>query len=276
MNIYKGHSKSNAPNFIMYKQIIIATCIIHQKKGTSVRITFLVLHIVSTSLKSYSPSMNKGMYTSVVELSRLMSKPIQDSSFHFIVIAILVASESFFHWTKKVVVWWCQIRRIWQMWYHTPSKWSDGLHCPDACVRTCIVMLEEHIFHVQVGPNTSNFCFELPKSLNVYLRVNGFPFWQKIHKDYTLRIPKNRGHNFASRVLGLELFGPWWSWVTSFHWFPFRFRFKMVYPCFISSNDSFQKGGISMVLFQKLSAAANSFSLVVLRQLSGYSTGTHF
>ena len=84
----------------MYKQIIIAACIIHQKKGTSVRITFLLLHIVSTSLKSYSPSMNEGMYTSVVELSRLMSKPIQDSSFHFIVIAISVAPESFFHWTK--------------------------------------------------------------------------------------------------------------------------------------------------------------------------------
>ena len=100
------HSKSNAPNFIMYKQIIIATCIIHQKKGTSVRITFLLLHIVSVStyLKSYSPSMNEGMYTSVVQLSRLMSKPIQDSSFHFIVIAISVAPESFFHWTKEVVV----------------------------------------------------------------------------------------------------------------------------------------------------------------------------
>ena len=74
---YKGYSKSNAPNFIMYKQIIVATCIIHQKKGTSVRIRFLLLHIVSTSFKSYSPPMNEGMYTSVVELSRLMSKPIQ-------------------------------------------------------------------------------------------------------------------------------------------------------------------------------------------------------
>ena len=88
----------------MYKQIIVATCIIHQKKGTRVRITFLLLHIVSTSLKSYSPPMNEGMYTSVVELSRLMSKPIQDISFHFIVIAISVAPESFFHWTKEVVV----------------------------------------------------------------------------------------------------------------------------------------------------------------------------
>ena len=88
----------------MYKQIIIAICIIHQKKGTSVRITFLLLHIVSTSLKSYSPSMNEGMYSSVVEISRLMSKPIQDSSFHFIVIAISIALESFFHWTKEVVV----------------------------------------------------------------------------------------------------------------------------------------------------------------------------
>ena len=98
ISIYlRGHSKSNAPNFIMYKQIIIATYIIHQKKGTSVRITFLLLHIVSTSLKSYSPSMNEGMYTSVVELNRLMSKPIQNSSFHFIVIAISVAPESFFH-----------------------------------------------------------------------------------------------------------------------------------------------------------------------------------
>ena len=104
LQIYEGYSKSNAPNFIVYKQIIIATCIIHQKKGTSVRITFLLLHIVSTSLKSYSPSMNEDMYTSVVELSRLMSKPIQDSSFHFIVIAISVAPESFFHWTKEVVV----------------------------------------------------------------------------------------------------------------------------------------------------------------------------
>ena len=77
---------------------------VHQKKGTSVRITFLLLHIISTYLKSYSPPMNEGMYTSVVELSRLMSKPIQDSSFHFIVIAISVAPESFFHWTKEVVV----------------------------------------------------------------------------------------------------------------------------------------------------------------------------
>ena len=101
---YEGYSKSNAPNFIMYRQIIVVTCIIYQKKGTSVRITFLLLHIVSTSLKSYSPPMNEGMYTSVVELSRLMSKPIQDSSFHFIVIAISVAPESFFHWTKEVVV----------------------------------------------------------------------------------------------------------------------------------------------------------------------------
>ena len=45
--------------------------------------------------------MNEGMYTSVVELSRLMSKPIQESSFHFIVIAISVAPESFFHWIKS-------------------------------------------------------------------------------------------------------------------------------------------------------------------------------
>ena len=88
----------------MYKQIIVATCTIHQKKGTSVRITCLLLHIVYTSLKSYSPPMNEGMYTSVVELSRLMSKPIQDSSFHFIVIAIRIALESFFLWIKKVVV----------------------------------------------------------------------------------------------------------------------------------------------------------------------------
>ena len=141
--------------------------------------------------------MNEGMYNSVVELSRLMSKPIQDSSFHFIVIAILIAPESFFLWTKEVVVWRCQIWRIWRMWNHNPSKWSDGLHGPDACARMCIVILEEHICHVQVGPNTSNFCFELPKSLNLYLRANGFPFRWKIHKDYTFRIPKNSGHNFA-------------------------------------------------------------------------------
>ena len=81
----------------MYEQITIVACIIHQKKGTSVRITFLLLHIVSTSLKSYSPSSNGGMYTSVVELSQLMSKPMQDSSFHFIVTAISVAPESFFY-----------------------------------------------------------------------------------------------------------------------------------------------------------------------------------
>ena len=102
--MYEGYSKSNALNFIMCKQIIVATCIIHQKKGTSVRITFLLLHIVSTSLRSYSLPKNEGMYTSVVELSQLMSKPSQDSSFHFIVIAISVAPESFFHWTKEVVV----------------------------------------------------------------------------------------------------------------------------------------------------------------------------
>ena len=117
--MYEGYSKSNAPNFIMYKQIfslvatcnmyyaciiVIATCIIHQKKGTSVRITCLLLHIVYTSLKSYSPPMNEGMYTSVVELSRLMSKLIQDSSFHSIVIAIPIAPESCFLWTKEVVV----------------------------------------------------------------------------------------------------------------------------------------------------------------------------
>ena len=100
----RGVFKSNAPNFIMHKQILVATCIIYQKKGTSVRITFLLFLIVTTSLKSYRPPMNDGMYTSVVELSRLMSKPIQDSSFHFTVIAISVAPESFFHWTKEVVV----------------------------------------------------------------------------------------------------------------------------------------------------------------------------
>ena len=100
--IYQGYSKSNAPNFIMYEQITIVACIIHQKKGTRVRIKFLLLHVVSISLKSYSPSMNEGMYTSVVELSRLMSKPIQDSSFHFIVTAMSVAPESFCHWTKEV------------------------------------------------------------------------------------------------------------------------------------------------------------------------------
>ena len=32
-------------------------------------------------------------------------------------------------------------------------------------------MLEEHICHVQVGPNTSNFWLELPKSFSAYLRV---------------------------------------------------------------------------------------------------------
>ena len=31
-------------------------------------------------------------------------------------------------------------------------------HGPDACVRTCIAMLDEHICHVQVGSNTSNVC----------------------------------------------------------------------------------------------------------------------
>ena len=45
--------------------------------------------------------MNEGMYTSVVELSRLMSKPIQDNSFHFIVIAILIAPESFLSLDQK-------------------------------------------------------------------------------------------------------------------------------------------------------------------------------
>ena len=98
--MYEGYSKSNAPNVIMYEQITIVACIIHQKKGTSVRITFLLLHIVSSFLKSYSPSMNEGMYASAVELGRLMSKPIQESSFHFIVTTISVAPESFFHWTK--------------------------------------------------------------------------------------------------------------------------------------------------------------------------------
>jgi len=51
--------------------------------------------------------------TSVVELSRLMSKPIQDSSFLFIVLAISITPESFFLWIKEVVVWQCQTRRIW-------------------------------------------------------------------------------------------------------------------------------------------------------------------
>ena len=50
----------------------------------------------------------------------------------------------------------------------------------------------------------------------------------------------------------------------------------MVYPCFISSNDSFQKGRVSLVMFQKLSAAATSFSLVVLCQLSGVPSGHTF
>ena len=122
LNATMGYSKSNAPNFIIYKQISVATCIIHQVEGTNVRIAFLLLHTVYTSLKSYSPPINEGMYTSVVELSRLMSKPIQDSSFHVIVIAIPIAQEPFFLWTKEVVVWWCQIRRKWRMWYHSPSK----------------------------------------------------------------------------------------------------------------------------------------------------------
>ena len=87
----------------MYEQIIIVAWIIHQKKGTGVRITFLLL-IVCTSLKSYSPSMNEGMHTSVVELSRLMSKLIQDGSFCFVVTAISVAPESFFYWIKEVLV----------------------------------------------------------------------------------------------------------------------------------------------------------------------------
>ena len=102
--IYEGCSKSKAPNIVMFQQIIIVACITHQKKGTSVRITFSLLHMVSTSLKTYHPSVNEGMYTKAAELSRLMSKPIQDSSFHFIVIVILVAPKSFFHWTKEAVV----------------------------------------------------------------------------------------------------------------------------------------------------------------------------
>ena len=116
------------PTLLYTNKIIVATCIIHQKKGTSVRITFLFLHIVSTSLKSCSPPMNEGMYTSVVEL-RLMSKPIQDSSFHFIVIAISVAPESFFHCTF--------FKSQYLFFYITIVQWfSNFLQC-DAFKKAC-------------------------------------------------------------------------------------------------------------------------------------------
>jgi hypothetical protein len=59
---------------------------------------------------------------------------------HYLVIGVMVFLQTFLQGTRKVLMWWWEVRTVGWMWQHCHCKVCDGLCCLQASVWPSVVL----------------------------------------------------------------------------------------------------------------------------------------
>jgi hypothetical protein len=78
---------------------------------------------------------------------------------------------------------------------HHPTHFGDVFPGSQACVRTCIVMLEQHFCWILAILNSLETFLKLVEGVDVCICVNGCTSWLHIHKNDSITILKDRTVN---------------------------------------------------------------------------------
>jgi hypothetical protein len=122
-----------------------------------------------------------------------------------------------------------------------------------ACFQTCLVVrcCVEGLQQRFVRSNSPETLLQGFKGLNVQIWANGLTTWYSIYQNLPFRIPKNSGYDCPCWSSLKPLLKR--SWMMPFHWLSFCLRFKVLDPCFIPSDDPWQKSfTISLVTGESL------------------------
>jgi hypothetical protein len=81
---------------------------------------------------------------------------------------------------------------------HRPTHFSDVFPGSQACVRACIVTLEQYFCWILARPNSPETFLELVEGVDVCLWVNGRTSYHHIHKNESITIPKDHDRSWSS------------------------------------------------------------------------------
>jgi hypothetical protein len=102
--------------------------------------------------------------------------------------------------------------------------------------------------------------------IRLILQHNSFPsWWFYVGGNLSTKVPKDRGHNLACRVLDFKLLWGWRTLIFPLHGFLFALRIIVMNPCFIAS-DLYNFFLLSFTELQKLLRSFNSTLFIERRQ----------
>ena len=90
--------------------------------------------------------MHKLPYSLSIKIFRLISQPVAQNTFDFILTFKLSASRELFQGTKQVKVWRGKVWAVRGIREQFPFEVVDGLHRLGCCVRPCIFMMQDDSF----------------------------------------------------------------------------------------------------------------------------------
>ena len=142
-------------------------------------------------------------------------------------------------WPK---IWRRQIRTIGGMGEHSPTKFGDCLLGLQTCVRTDIVVLNQHVSWIPARPHSPVTLFQFLGGFDVRVRIDCLTPGLHLHQNHSISVPKDGDHDLSSGRSCLELPFSWWLRMMPLHWLSFRLLPIMVSPSFVICDDPGQKG----------------------------------
>lgn len=106
----------------------------------------LFFSIVSITVNSHLPLLNKSTYSCPAKVALLPQPPAHDV-LQCLIICITVSSLAIFQSTKQVKIRRCKVRTVGHRKQHCTSKFCDCLSGVHICMWPSIVMDEQHIIH---------------------------------------------------------------------------------------------------------------------------------
>jgi hypothetical protein len=97
--------------------------------------------------------LNNSKYSHPMRVALLPLQQMAHGILQGLLIYTMVSSEAVFQRSKQEIIWRCEVRTVWLVWQHCPSKFCDGLTSVPKCVWPGIGMDQQPMWHISCGKN---------------------------------------------------------------------------------------------------------------------------
>ena len=170
----------------------------------------------------------------------------------------------------------CQIWAVGRVLKKFPAPSFQKIHCHMSCMRSGIVMQQQHPLVWHLRPLALNSSRKFFDSGLISSRIDCFIRKSKVQQEHTMHVPKHSCHQFPRAGWCLEFFYGWRPWMLPCHGLRFCLRTLLVHLSFIPSNDLLQEILTMIIKAEEMSeGCTHTVFLVVLCQLSRDPLGAH-